>query len=145
MMVRQWQDDVREKTHCTTLYIWWSDNDKMMLGRNIIVEDCFTPWLIHDEGEIILIIFNYLFIIFNYLFIIFNYLLFSPIQWCFWWRWNYIYYLQGIYFSISILLFIFRWRSKNKFLEDNKYNFTFIRNIIVQHYINDGQTMTRWC
>ena len=36
MMGRQWQDDVREKNHWTTLYKWWSDNDLMMLGINII-------------------------------------------------------------------------------------------------------------
>ena len=57
-----------------------------------IVEDCFTPWLIHDEGEIIFIIFK------EFIF-------------------------RSFYF---ILLRTWFWRSKNKFLEDNKYNFTFI-------------------
>ena len=27
---------VEDKRHCTTLNKWWADNDKMMLGRNII-------------------------------------------------------------------------------------------------------------
>ena len=49
-----------------------------------IVEDCFTPWLIHDEGEIILSIF------------------------------------KEFIFSIS------EKKKKKKFLEDTKYNFTFI-------------------
>ena len=29
---------VEEKRHCTTLNKWWSDNDMMMLGWNIIVQ-----------------------------------------------------------------------------------------------------------
>ena len=28
----------KEKRHCSTLIKWWSDNTKMMLGRNIIVQ-----------------------------------------------------------------------------------------------------------
>ena len=41
-MVRQWQDDVREKHHCTTLYKWWSDNDKMMLERTSLIVQNYT-------------------------------------------------------------------------------------------------------
>ena len=35
-MVRQWQDDVREKHHCLKSNKQWRHNDKMMLGINII-------------------------------------------------------------------------------------------------------------
>ena len=49
-MGRQWQDDVRDKHHRTTLYKWWSDNDMMMLGRITIAQnqindgDTMTRW-----------------------------------------------------------------------------------------------------
>ena len=36
-METQWQDDVRDKHHWTILYKWWTDNDKMMFERIIIV------------------------------------------------------------------------------------------------------------
>ena len=35
---------VEEKRHCTTLNKWWSDNDMMMLGRNIIVQHHIAKW-----------------------------------------------------------------------------------------------------
>ena len=38
-MVRQWQNDVREKHHCLTSNKWCSDspNDKIMLEKKIIL------------------------------------------------------------------------------------------------------------